>query len=555
MKIRVAKATLVCYNYFYHKELEHTMNITDFRNHSQLSFSLNYSRPLELLPVEQAILKLLEGMDFRHFEVELEKEVSGRPRSIDHYTMMLIILYGRSQGKYSCRELAALCRRDVFLMTALDGASPPSHVTINRFIKMHPASIEKVFVNSVNNLGAMGELGQETIFQDGTKMESRAGRYSFAWKGSIEKNLANLLLKGATLVEEASLHYGWSLVADEFDDIPHKLRVLRAKIEASGEDYVIVHSGKGCRFTRAQRYHRSVNRLIEKHGQYVSALHDIGKGRRSMSRTDPDATFMRMKDDHMRNGQLKPAYNIQVMVDGNYIVGCYSSSDRTDYNTMGPALEKVNASYDWKYSGYCADSGYDSLQNHALLEQLGIKDYIKPQTYEISKKGKVKNDISRRENMEYNADGDYYVCKAGRKLVATGTRKSKSQYGFVSILTRYTCKRGCMSCPMRKACMKGSKRKYKSFEVSARLAEYRKVALENVTTDFGTSARVNRSIQAEGAFAQIKANLSFRRFMCFGSERTNTEWILMCLAMNAIRLGHRMTKDLTGIPFWYEASA
>ena len=87
------------------------------------------------------------------------------------------------------------------------------------------------------------------------------------------------------------------------------------------------------------------------------------------------------------------------MVDGNYIVGCYSSSDRTDYNTMGPALEKVNASYDWKYSGYCADSGYDSLQKHALLEQLGIKDY---KTYEISKKGKVKNDIIRRENMEYN---------------------------------------------------------------------------------------------------------------------------------------------------------
>ena len=531
------------------------MNITEFRNHSQLSFDLNYSKPLELLPVEQAILKLLENMDFRCFDAELEKEVSGRPRAVDYYTMMLIIIYGRTQGKYSCRELQALCKRDVFLLASLGGTPAPDHVTINRFMQAHPSSIEKVLINSVNNLSVLGELGQRIIFQDGTKIESRAGRYSFAWKGSIEKNLANLLVKGATLVEEVSLHYGWNLIADELDDIPHKLRILSAMIESCGEKYAIVSSGKGHHLTRAQRYYRSVNALLEKHGQYLSSLQAIGDGRKSMSKTDPDATFMRMKDDHMRNGQLKPAYNIQAMVDGNYIVGCYSSSDRTDYNTMGPALEKLNASYTWKYSGYCADSGYDSLQNHTLLEQMGIVDYIKPQNYEISKKGKVKNDISRWENMEYNANGDYYVCKAGRKLVATHTRKAKSQYGFVSILTKYSCKRGCISCPLRKSCMKGSKKKYKTFEISAKLAEYRKVALENITGNFGTSVRVNRSIQAEGAFAQIKANLSFRRFMCFGSHRTTTEWILMCLAMNAIRLGHRMTKDLTGIPFWYEASA
>ncbi len=555
MKIRVAKAALMCYNYFYHKELEHYMNITDFKSHGQLSFSMNYSRPLEIFPAERAIIMLLEKMDFRWFDAELEKQVSGRPRAVDHYTMMVIILYGRTQGKYSCRELAALCKRDLFLLSVLDGAAAPSYVTINRFLKAHPDAIELVFINSNNNLEALGELGKETIFQDGTKMESRAGRYTFSWKSSTEKHLENLLVKGAALVEEISLHYGWGILVDEFDDIPHKLRIVRAKIESSGEDYVIVRSGKGCRFTPAQRYYREVNRLLDKHGGYVYNLRRIGDGRNSMSKTDPDATFMRMKDDHMRNGQLKPAYNIQVMVDGNYIVGCHSSSDRTDYNTMVPALDKVNSSYAWKYSGYCADSGYDNLHNHVQLEQMGIKDYIKPQTYEQSKKSKVRKDIGRRENMKYNAEGDYYVCKAGRKLVATGTRTSNSQYGFVSVLTRYACKRGCVSCPLRKACMKRSKQKYKSIEVSAELAKYRKKALENITTEFGISARMNRSIQAEGVFAQIKANLYFRRFMCFGSERTKTEWILMCLAMNAIRLGHRMTNDLTGTPFWYEASA
>ena len=124
MKIRVAKAALMCYNYFYQKELEHYMNITDFKYHSQLSFSMNCSRPLELFPTERAIIMLLEKMDFRWFEVESEKKVSGRPRVVDYYTMMVIVLYGKTQGKYSCREIAALCRRDMFLMAVLDGAPP-----------------------------------------------------------------------------------------------------------------------------------------------------------------------------------------------------------------------------------------------------------------------------------------------------------------------------------------------------------------------------------------------------------------------------------------------
>ena len=39
--------------------------------------------------------------------------------------------------------------------------------------------------------------------------------------------------------------------------------------------------------------------------------HETFGDRNSFSKADPDATFMRMKDDHMKNGQLKPGYNVQ----------------------------------------------------------------------------------------------------------------------------------------------------------------------------------------------------------------------------------------------------
>jgi transposase len=113
------------------------MTITNFSNHSQLSFDINYSKSLELTSLEQSLLVLLENIDWKVFEREKSTKKKRRSRSIDAYTMMLLILYGRTQGKHSCRELESLAKRDLFLLTVFEGKKVPDHVTINRFIKDH----------------------------------------------------------------------------------------------------------------------------------------------------------------------------------------------------------------------------------------------------------------------------------------------------------------------------------------------------------------------------------------------------------------------------------
>ena len=158
-----------------------------------------------------------------------------------------------------------------------------------------------------------------------------------------------------------------------------------------------------------QRSYRDALAYKDKLDRYENYLESM-VGRNSMSKTDPDATFMRMKDDYMRNGQLKPAYNLQVLVDGGYIVGSYASADRTDYATMIPALGNMHKSLPWKYSKYCADSGYDCQQNYEYLEEQQIEAYIKPQGYEQSKKRKIRKDIGRKENMSYDAGRDCFIC-------------------------------------------------------------------------------------------------------------------------------------------------
>lgn len=525
------------------------MNISDFPGHSQLYFNLSYCSQLELRPIESAILSLLSNLDYGKFETD--NEIPGRPNAVDARTMMVIIIYARTEGKYSCRDIASLCTRDVFLLSVLEGRKAPSFVTINRFIKNNADAIEDISVQAVRRLDSYGELSKDIVFQDGTKIESRAGKYSFVWKSGVEKNQTKLRNKAIDIIEDIEDGFSFGVTCDERDCIEDKLRILVAKFKTLGVALVPEVTGKGHRLAPAQRYFALVENMLSKLAEYKSSLHLIGNGRKSMSKTDTDATFMRMKEDHMGNGQLKPAYNIQTLVDGNYIVGSYSSSDRTDYNTMVPALAKIRGSYDWKYNGFCADSGYDSLSNHAALDNLGIEDYIKPQNYEIAKTRKYKNDIGRKDNMAYDERTDAYTCAAGKKLRFIKTRYGRSQHGDRTEVKTYRCGRGCKSCKMRGRCMGKSKRTYKQFETNFRLDAYRKKAFENLASDFGTEVRVNRSVQSEGVFAQIKANWSFRRFLSFGKRRSLSEWILMTMAMNAIHLANRMERNQVGSPFWY----
>lgn len=67
--------------------------------------------------------------------------------------------------------------------------------------------------------------------------------------------------------------------------------------------------------------------------------------RNSYSKTDHDATFMRMKEDHMLNGQLKPAHNIQFASSGAFIVGVMGSQKGNDLHTLKPFLEKMMTPY------------------------------------------------------------------------------------------------------------------------------------------------------------------------------------------------------------------
>lgn len=465
--------------------------------------------------------------------------------------MLKILLYSCMNHRYSSRLMELSCRRDVNFMYLLENSPVPDHATFARFRSIHFAPCaERIMAEITNFLYAIGEISGNAIFIDGTKIEACANKYTFVWKKAVTKNLEKLLAKLATFVAECEELYGIKLVYENQVKIKH-VKKLRKKLYALKEEEKVefVH-GSGKRKTKLQQSIEKLEEYLNKLKEYTQKIHICGE-RNSYSKTDNDATFMRMKEDAMKNGHLKPGYNLQHGVDSEYVVWLTLGDQPTDTTTLIPFLKSMEEFLDFKYKKIVADAGYESEENYVYIQQNGQLSFIKPMNYEMSKTRKYKNDISRIENMDYNEAGDYYVCKNEKKLTVSKTIRRKSKTGYQSEKTIYTCE-DCSNCPHKSKCIKGNNSKtpleerVKNLETSKVFNMLRKENLERIVVEEGCELRMNRSIQAEGSFGELKQDMGFRRFLCKGKQNVLAESILLAIAHNINKLHNKIQSGRTG---------
>ena len=278
------------------------------------------------------------------------------------------------------------------------------------------------------------------------------------------------------------------------------------------------------------------SRLME----YKEHFEIMGKGRNSYSKTDLEATFMRMKEDHMLNGQLKPAYNVQIAVENYFIVHSYVSSDRTDYNTLIPVSEKHRKAFGEELEAVTADSGYCSEKNLSYLKENGIKSYIKLQDHEKRRTRAYKADIGKYYNMSCAVFEDeyYYICHDGRELRHMRT-ESRIQDGYTQTFEVYGCA-DCSGCEHKAKCLykydaeKHSDRN-KVMKSNERWEELKEETNENIQSEEGILKRQTRSIQTEGHFGDIKENENFRRFHYRSKEKVYKEFMLYAIGRNIMK--------------------
>ena len=252
------------------------------------------------------------------------------------------------------------------------------------------------------------------------------------------------------------------------------------------------------------------------------------KGRNSYSKTDPDATFMRMKEDHMRNGQLKPGYNVQVGTEAGFVT-CYAIyPNPTDTRTLQTFLEQYRENLNKYPKNLIADKGYGSVENYEECERKGINSYIKYQYWEKEKKKRSKKYRYYWWNFKYNKELDQFICPEGQMLTYERIRTRIRYNGSKELLKIYSCKT-CNECVNREMCTKGSHRR---LEFNPRRYELQNKARERLKTERGKNLYRKRSAEVETVFGQVKGNWGFRRFKGWGKANASCEWGLWMLAYN-----------------------
>ena len=465
--------------------------------------------------------------------------------------MLKIVLYSYMNHNYSSRAMETSCHRDINFMYLLENSPVPDHATFARFRSIHfaPCS-ERILAEMTNFLHNLGEISGEAIFIDGTKIEACANKYTFVWKKAVTKNQAKLFTKLAELVSECEELYGIKLVYHNQVKMKHVKRLRKKLYTLKQEESIAFVNGSGKRKTPLQRSIEKLEEYLDKLKEYTQKIHICGE-RNSYSKTDHDATFMRMKEDAMGNGQLKAGYNVQHGVDSEYITWLTVGPQPTDTTTLVPFLKSMERYLKFKYRKIVADAGYESEENYVFLEGNGQLSFIKPSNYEISKTRKYQNDISRIENMEHNEAEDYYLCKNNKKLTVSKVIKRKSTTGYQSEKTIYTCE-DCSGCPHKSSCTKGNNYKIpieervKNLETSKLFNRLRKEDLERILSREGCELRMNRSIQAEGSFGELKEDMGFRRFLCKGKQNVLAESILLAMAHNINKLHNKIQSGRTG---------
>ena len=503
--------------------------------------------------------------------------------------MAKILVYAYTQRLYSSRQIAKAVREQIPFLW-LTGRQAPDFRTINRFRGERMKTIvDDVFTGILTLLIGQGYVTLDAYFLDGTKMEANANRYTYVWKksiegyrGKLEIAIRELVQQIEAIVQAENAEYG-DRDLPEVDPQPITAEALAAQLaqwedrlrpqpaedepgppaptetttatksapptrtaDSAADDVAEARTTnpsvtaevatpipslspdqrKQARRLLKKLRHESLPRL-EKYEKQREILGD----RNSFSKTDPDATFMRMKDDHLNKGQLKPAYNVQIGTENQFIVGFSVHQRPGDTRCLIPHLDHLQQQLGRLPQTIVADAGYGSEENYAYLDKHRRTAVVKFNTYRLERTKKWKAQIQRVDNWTYDETADAWVCPAEKRLSFVRTKEETTESGYVVQLREYQA-HDCPTCALRDQCTKAT---YRSISVSPTLLRYKQQVRDQLASESGAALMKRRGIEVESVFGQIKEDRRFRRFLLRGLDKVKTEWGLLSIAHNLLK--------------------
>lgn len=484
---------------------------------------------LEELITENHPVRLVNQVIDRINIDPLLKKFKGGGTSSYHPRMLLkVLVYGYLNNTYSSRRMEAALKENIHFMW-LSGMNKPDHNTLNRFRSERLKDVLKiVFGKVVELLVEAGHVSLKEVYTDGTKIEAQANRYTFVWGNAIKTSKVRM---------EDQLKELWAYAervakAELKDETPTSFAPVSAGHVSKVIDTIDkALEGKSISKKKRQQLNYAKKNWPSNMKRYEQHEKLLGK-RKSYSKTDTDATFMRMKEDHMRNGQLKPAYNVQLSSHQQYIVNYSLHQNPTDTTTLKKHLDSFHSIYQTYPKVLVADAGYGSEENYKLLNNRKIEGYVKHNQFDRNQHAK-NVDPFKSDNLVYDHRQDIVLCPSGKPMKLIGETTRTTANGFKQKITNYQAIQ-CKRCPLRKECHQQTGNRIVG--INHPLRKLKLQAEQRLKSEQGVIYRKQRAADVEPVFANIKHNKNFKRFMLKGLEKVEIETGLLALAHNLAKL-------------------
>jgi len=518
-----------------------------FKPYEQHQLSLFPLDLEELIPENHMVRVVDRAIERMNTQPLFDRYPGGGTSAYNPVMMLKVIIYAYVDKIYSSRKIAKATRENINYMW-LTGNVQLDFMTINRFRSERlKGIIDKIFTEVVELLLEEGYIKFESYFLDGTKIEANANKNSWVWgkntaryKEALKKKVMEHLSAIDIIEQEENEEYGNNDLAEMGNGKPinsERIRQAAAKI-----DEKLAEKPNDRELKKAKKaIEKDYLPRIEKYEQQEEIL----KERSSYSKTDTDATFMRLKEDHMKNGQTKPSYNVQIGTENQFVTGFSIHQNPGDTSCMKAHLEQLQELNGRLPDSITADAGYGSEENYEYLESKEVEHYVKYNTFHKEKSKKWQKDATRVQNWQYVSERDEYICGNGRYLSFLHETKKTSANGYESTIRVYESE-SCAECPLRDKCMKSDKPEAKRrIHINRRLNELKEIAKANLDSEKGLKMRSRRSVEVESVFGDIKGNFGVRRFLLRGLEKVKIEWGLYAIGHNMRKLytiEHNMRK-------------
>ena len=483
----------------------------------------------------------------------------GRPA---HHPRMLLkmILFAYTRSTYSGRKIVQLNEENIPMQWLSQQTYVCYHV-INNFRSNEEFSsiIKNIFVYFTLLLQHYHIIDSESIFIDGTKVQADANRYSFVWRKAVERYDEALNEKISTLYDQLIQNQVNIALSEEEKITEYGVNAMIGATNESLEQLEELiqeepkHIVGGSKNKQKRRLLHSFKRQLEKDflprkEKYTKAKETFDS-RNSYSKTDNDATFMCMKEDAMKNRELKPGYNLQIATNHQFVLGFDVFPNPTDMRTLKPFLESFKLLNN--FSTIVADAGYGSEENYQLILEEYEKTPLIPYTmYEREQTKKFKNNPANRQNWQYIEEEDYYIDHLGIKFSFKYYSTRNDKNGFTRQFKVYEAD-STQETKELDELSKTPTGQQRQIRVNQVWESYKETIKEALHSDRGSSIYAQRKIEVEPVFGQMKRNFGMRRTHVRGKNAVHNDIGLLFLGMNLQRLRKYILNSMNqgwGIP-------